>query len=366
MEFKGKYYASNSNAGCSATICLERFYIRISYTDSSGVVKTVQWNTDHIAPMGAGHSLPIILYYGNNNNERIEVNHHTFVEELKRNYPKAAFHQPKGTHRINTTVAALVVVLLLAIGFILFTYLVLIPFASEKIAGKLPKEYEIKLGDAVYGSMVEQAKVDTLKSAFINRFFKELHYPSHYPIRITVVKEEVVNAFALPGGNIVVYEGIINRMEDYEELAALLSHEFSHVQLRHTTKNMVSSLSGYLLISLLVGDAGGLAAVIAENANRIKQLGYSRELEQEADREGIKLMRQSHIDIEGMKHLFEKLKKEEAKAGNMPPAFLSSHPLTDSRIEQVEKELAKNNNKAFYSPTLDSLFYLLKSNGEKE
>ncbi len=364
MNFKGKYHATNSDAGYSATIHLERFYIRISCTDNSGVAKTVLWNTDHIAPMGAGNSLPVILFYGNNSDERIEVYDHAFIEELKRNYPKAAFHQAGRRRRINTTVVALVAVMLIAIGLIPFTYFVVIPFASKKITEKLPREYETKMGDAVYVSMVEQAKVDTLKSAVMNRFFKELHYQSDYPIRVTVVKEDVVNAFALPGGNIVVYEGIINHMEDYEELAALLSHEFSHVQLRHTTKNMVSSLSGYLLISLLLGDAGGLAAVIAENANQIKQLGYSRQLEEEADKEGLRLMQQSRMNIAGMKHLFEHLKAEEGSATAIPQ-FLSSHPLTDSRIAFVEKEIAKGNSRADYTPSLDSLFYLLKSNGGK-
>lgn len=364
MDFKGKYYPTPSDAGYSATIRLERFHIRISYTGYSGEVSTVQWNTDHIAPMGATDALPVTLHYPNNG-ARVEVYDTGFINELKRNYPKAAFHQTGRRRGINTTAVALVAVILITIGFIPFTYFVVIPFAAEKIAGKLPKEYEIKMGDAVYGSMVEQAKVDTLKSAVMNRFFSGLHYHSDYPIRITVVKGDVVNAFALPGGNIVVYEGIVNRMEDYEELAALLSHEFSHVQLRHTTKNMVSSLSGYLLISLLLGDAGGIAAVIAENANQIKQLGYSRQLEEEADKEGLRLMQQSGIDIAGMKHLFERL-KEAGGGSEAVPQFLSSHPLTDSRIAFVEKEIAKGNSRADYIPSLDSLFYLLKSNGGNE
>jgi predicted Zn-dependent protease len=361
MDFKGKYYASPTDAGHSANIRLERFHIRISYTDASGAVNNVQWNTDHIVSIEAADALPVTLHYPNRHAERVEVNDAGFVSELKRNYPKAAFHQA-GRRRVNTTAVAVVAIILLAIGFIPFTYFVVIPFASKKIADKLPREYEIKMGEAVYGSMVEQAKVDTAKSALMNSFFKELHYPSDYPIHITVVKEDVVNAFALPGGNIVVYEGIINRMEDYEELTALLSHEFSHVQLRHTTKNMVSSLSGYLLISLLVGDAGDLAAVIAENANQIKQLGYSRQLEAEADEEGMRLMQQSRVNIAGMQHLFEHLRAEEGSAAAMPQ-FLSSHPLTDNRIAFVEAEIAKGNSHAEPQPVLDSLFQLIKGEG---
>lgn len=357
MVYRGKCYTQHYPFGTEAKVALERFYITITIEGT----KTVKWNTDNILPLTSLTAMPVVLQYSSTDGQKIEVNDATFVEELKRNYPKANFHQTKRKSKVSSTAAAFIALAVVVVAIIPLTYFILFPFAAEKVAEQLPLKYEQQLGDAVYTSMVQPNVIDDSSTVFMNAFFALLNYESDYPIHITVVNDKVVNAFALPGGKIVVHRGIIEKMDDYEELVALLSHEFSHVQQRHTTKNICRSLSSYLFISLLLGDAGGLTALIAENANQIKQLNYSRELEEEADREGMKLMQQHHVDIEGMKHLFEKLKKEEAKAGDSTPAFLRTHPLTQERIELVEKELSRHKNNGTYTPILDSLFYLIKS-----
>lgn len=355
MVYRGKYYTHQHSFGIEATVALERFYITITNERT----QPIKWNTDNILPLTSLTALPVVLQYSSPDGEKLEVNDVTFVEELKRNYPKANFHQGKRKSKVSSTAAALIILAVAVVAVILLAYFVVLPYASEKAAEQLPLKYEQQLGDAVYSSMVQPNTIDDSSTVLMNAFFARLNYKSDYPIHITVVNDKVVNAFALPGGKIVVHRGIIEKMDDYEELAALLSHEFSHVQQRHTTKNVCRSLSSYLFVSLLLGDAGGLTTLIAENANQIKQLNYSRELEEEADREGMKLMQQHHVDIEGMKHLFEKLKKEEAKAGDSTPAFLRTHPLTQERIKLVEKELAKQRNNS-PPPSLDSLFTLIK------
>lgn len=163
----------------------------------------------------------------------------------------------------------------------------------------------------------------------------------------------------MPGGHIVVYEGILRKMNGPTELAALLSHEFSHVQLRHTTKGIFRSLSAYMLLTLLPGDGGGFATKVLQNANELKQLGYTRELEEEADRNGMRLMQQNKVDINGMKQLFETLKTQET--GAEPFQFLSTHPLTDARIEAVTKEIAVHKVTSQPQPVLDSLWLLIKA-----
>ena len=178
------------------------------------------------------------------------------------------------------------------------------------------------------------------------------------------MKDKIVNAFALPGGKIIVYEGILRTMNDYKELTALLSHEFSHVELRHSTKNIFRSLSSYMLLSVLFGDASGVTAIVIQNANQLKQLGYSRSLEEEADKNGLKLMKARHIDPEGMEGLFRALKKEEGDAGDIPE-FLSTHPLTNERINYVRKDVAKHNYTTEEDGKLDSLWKEIKGNLEE-
>lgn len=359
MTFYGKYYNGKSSTGHAAEITLDTYHIRISYSDSLGNHHITHWDTDKVHQTDFTEHDHVLLKYGSFPFAYIEVYDKNMEHELKRCYPNAKFHQSVYNRLFSTGVLGLAALVLITIGFMALSYFVLIPAAAEKVAEKLPLSYEQQLGDAVYANMTRFSETNEESTALINHFFKQLNFKSDYPIQITVVKDDMVNAFALPGGKIVVYEGIINRMHSYEELAALLSHEFSHVQYRHTTKNICRSLSSYLLISLLIGDAGGITAVVVENANQLKQLGYSRQLEEEADREGLKLMRKSRIDITGMKHLFERLK--EATGGDEGvPQFLSTHPLTDSRIQFVEKEIKKGKNDYEQQPVLDSLFELLQ------
>jgi len=363
MTFHGKYFDGKSSNGYNAEITLETFNIRIVYKDLSGNTQITHWNTDQIHKNDfAGHDR-VYLKYGKFPFEYLEVRNKQLELELKRNYPNAAFHKSAYNKFFSTGAIGLVVISVLIIGFMVLGYFVLIPAAAEKLAENLPLKYEQELGQAVFNNMIQFEKTNDSCSVLLNRFFKQLNYKTNYPIEITVVRSNVVNAYALPGGKIVVHEGIINQMEDYKELVALLSHEFSHVQFRHTTKNICRSLSSYLLISLLVGDAGGLTAVVVQNADQLKQLGYSRSLEEEADREGMKLMQEKHIDITGMQMLFETLKKEQGAASEIPQ-FLSTHPLTDSRIKAVTKEIETKNLVVEDKPELNQIWKQIKETTE--
>ena len=115
-------------------------------------------------------------------------------------------------------------------------YIWLVPFLAERLAKRVPITYEEQLGDGIYTAIKPSFNIDAEKTAYINDFFRELNIDSKYNIRITVVKENIANAFAMPGGNIIVYDKIIADMNGYEELAALLSHEFTHVNEKHTTR----------------------------------------------------------------------------------------------------------------------------------
>lgn len=337
MTFEGRYFDGQSSAGYAAEITLETYHIRIAYTDRQGVTQITHWNTDKIHKTDFAEHDRVFLKYGDFPFAYIEVPDLSMQQELKRCYPNAAFHKSTYNRLFQTGAIGLVAITLITIGFIALFYFVIVPSLAEKVAENLPVEYEEQIGDAVYSNMMTGQEKDVRQTELLNRFFEELHCKTNYKVSITVVNEPIVNAYALPGGKIVVYQGIIDKMDNYEELVALLSHEFSHVQYKHSTRSIFRSLSSYFLVSLLVGDAGGITAVVVENANQLKQLGYSRSLEEDADREGVKLMRQNHIDIAGMKQLFEKLKQEEG--GGEIPQFLSTHPLTKSRIDFVEKEI---------------------------
>ncbi len=359
MTFNGKYFDGKSSAGYPALVTLGNFGIQITFRGSD-TSHSLEWEPDKIHPNDFAENDRIYLKYGDFPYQYLEIDEHGFGKLLKETYPNAKFHKTHLNFIFSTGFKGLAILTVICIGLLALAYFVVLPAAAEGIAGTIPVEWEQELGNAAYYKLVSEESVSEDNTARMNDFFKELNYKTKYDVEIVVVKEEVVNAFALPGGKIIVYEGILRAMDKYEELAALLSHEFSHVELKHSTKNMCRSLSSYFLISILFGDASGLTAVVVQNADQLKQLGYSRSLEEEADKSGLKLMKEAKVNPEGMKGLFEALKKEEGEVISDIPQFLSTHPLTDARINYVKEEIARNDYTVSKNESLDSLWKEIK------
>lgn len=221
-------------------------------------------------------------------------------------------------------------VALCAVGFF-----VALPWAAEKAATLIPITTEIQLGNSLASSFTESEMVNDSATICANAFVKQLNTGSQYPIHITVIQSPEINAFALPGGNIVVYTGIINKMKTHEEFAALLGHEISHVNYQHSLKSICRTLSSSLFIGVLLGDISGISAGILQQANEFKQLNYSRDLETQADEQGLQLMLRNKISPKGMIDLLTLLQQE---ASDMPKAmkYFSTHPQTSERINNIK------------------------------
>lgn len=232
--------------------------------------------------------------------------------------------------------------LLILTGFLsllVLAYFLAVPWLSEKLAGAVPAETEAQFGNAVYDALVLANEENKESSAALNEFFSEMKIKSDYNIRITVVNAEIVNAFALPGGNIVVYTGLLRQLQTYPELAALLSHEFTHVNNRHSTKSVFRQLGSRVFQAWLLGNFGSVSSVLIDQADRFKSLKYSRALEKEADMDGLEILKARKIDPEGFARLFDRL-KDSAGSSAALPEFLASHPDIDKRINYIREASA--------------------------
>lgn len=246
---------------------------------------------------------------------------------------------------------------LLILGLIaglLLGYFFALPWAAERVASVIPISSEQMLGDAVYASLQEEE--DSAGSAMLSTFFDSLHVNTSYDIRVALVNDKTVNAFALPGGQIVVYTGLLKKMKHHTELAALLSHEFIHIEKRHATRSICRSLGSQFFIGLLFGNMGSLVSVAAGHANEIRSLSYSRSLEKEADLMGLQLLLKRRIDAKGFVDLFTHLKEEESDL--VLPEIISSHPDTDERAGYIKKAAAGQ--KPVSHPSLKHIFDKLK------
>ena len=242
-------------------------------------------------------------------------------------------------------------------AFVIWSYFYILPPLAEKSAAMLPESVDNEIGDIFIESYMADATIDHEKTAKLNDFAKQLKLNNTKPLKFTVVKSDEVNAFAAPNGQIVVYTGILKDINTPEELAALLGHEASHVNQRHSTKMLCRNLAGYMVVSLLFSDVNGIMAVLAENAQQLHALSYSRGFEQEADEQGLTILMNNHLNPKGMVELFNHLERE--SKGSVP-AILSSHPLTKDRKENMQKLIAEKKYVIQSNPQLAEIFELIK------
>jgi predicted Zn-dependent protease len=156
---------------------------------------------------------------------------------------------------------------------------------------------------------------------------------------------QTINAFALPGGQIFITRGLYSRLENESELAGVLSHEVGHVINRHSAEQMAKGQLGQMLAGAVAvgaddGEGGGQrAAMIAAMVNQMVQLKYGRGDESESDAYGMKIMADAGYDPNGMLQLMYVLK--EAGGGGRQPEMLSSHPLPETRIEEIKTRIQR-------------------------
>ena len=253
-----------------------------------------------------------------------------FIRSLHAERSKPWYQRGSGKEWIRNTL------LLLAILASLFlVYLLIVPWLSSKLASRVSVHTEKQLGDAVYNAMDLSLKEDSAAGMLLNEFFATMDVETAYDIRISGIREETVNAFALPGGRIVVYSALLKQLKTYPELAALLSHEFIHVNNKHTTRSIFRRLGSRVFIGLLFGRFGNVTAVLVDHADNLKSLSYSRSLEKEADLAGLGLLRQRKIDPAGFVALFQTL--ERSAPSGAAPEMLASHPNISRRIEYIRE-----------------------------
>ncbi len=257
-----------------------------------------------------------------------------FLSTLHRIVPGVSrrFHDPerRGLRRSLTAFAALGAAL---VGAALYFWA--IPGAARIAAARVPVSWEESLGENVVDQLAPaeircaDPEINRIVSDFAARLSAAAASP--YTFRVAVARAPMVNAFAAPGGHVVVFQGLIEQTQRPEEVAGALAHEFEHVIQKHTTRMLLQHTTAGLMLSALTGDVSGAVAFGAGAAHALGTLSYNRAMEQEADVEGIKLLAAAGIDPAAMIDFFETLK---AKSGEMPEslAYLSSHPTTAERI----------------------------------
>ncbi len=204
------------------------------------------------------------------------------------------------------------------------------------LAGRVSMETEIGIGERALAELEKEHELtqEGIAARTVADIGARLTRGSRYQYRWYVSDDEEVNAYALPGGIVVVNKGMIEEAASAEELAGVLAHEVQHVERRHTLQQLISSAGWAAVLAVVLGDVSAITAIVLHQLGNLRN---SRKLEAEADTEGMKALAKAGIPLDGMATLFRRLQSEEAKKGGEGPALLSSHPATDERIAELEK-----------------------------
>jgi predicted Zn-dependent protease len=206
--------------------------------------------------------------------------------------------------------------------------------AVNWIIAQIPHAQEVKLGDWVLEQTRAQMRVIDKGPAVdaVQRMGERLTVGSRHTYRWLVVDNPEVNAFAAPGGVVVVYSGLLQATDRAEEAAGVIAHEVAHAELRHGLQGMVKSLGVRAVVSVVLGDWSGV--VVQQGIASLLEMKFSREAEMKADAEGLRRMVSARIDPSAMAAFMVKLAATEK--GATPPAFLSTHPASKDRADTLK------------------------------
>lgn len=237
---------------------------------------------------------------------------------------------------------------IVALGVVIaFAFSILVPRAVFSVTVKEEEDMSRQMMAMIhkYYEMVDDPVVVEYVNKIGNRLLSVLpQQPFTYNFH--VIKEDVYNAFATPAGHIFVYTGLLEAMEEEEELAGILGHEIAHVYCRHISQKIerskkigVATLAGIAAGILLgVGGAGEAANAVTMGsvaAGQSAELSYSRENEMQADQFGLKFITNAGYSAEGLLKILKKIRSKTWFGSDQIPKYLMTHPAVEDRIAYI-------------------------------
>jgi predicted Zn-dependent protease len=175
--------------------------------------------------------------------------------------------------------------------------------------------------------------LDRIKDAILDS--DDLNYDDKFVWKARIIEDdEMLNAFATPGGYLYFYTGLIKYLDNESQFAGVMAHEICHADKRHSTETMTKVYGASILLNVLLGkDPSKLAEIAADLALGLGSLKFSRNHEYEADEYAVRYTYDTSYDPKGVAGFFIKLEDENAAGGS--PEFLSTHPDPGNRVEEI-------------------------------
>lgn len=239
-------------------------------------------------------------------------------------------------------VIAAVVVL---VGLLIAGYVRGLPAAARSVAFALPPHLERRMGQQFLTvldkhhfkpSRLDPARRERISGRFADAAARMASSVS-YRLEFRAAGEDEINAVALPGGTIILLDGLVKFAGDDEAVLGVLAHELGHVAHKHSAQQILLSVGVGAVAGLLWGDFSGVAASVPV---ALGVLRYSREFEREADDFALVFLRAPGLSVQPLYQFFTQLRALESRRGIAEiPAFMSTHPSSEERLERLRWEI---------------------------
>lgn len=290
------------------------------------------WPLDSVAIVNdGGRAGPVQLELQGARTETLVVSGAGFLAALQR------ADGQRMVKRLGGAPVAMRVVLVLAIAVAVLLFAMWrwgVPALAERVARVIPASWEQELGAAVLEEAAPESLrvedpvvLEPVEDALRRLVAATPGEPETYQVH--VIRSPIVNAYAVPGGHILITTAILHVLDDPDELAAVLGHEITHLTERHTTRGILEQAGLGLIFGLLSGGDSGLGKV-ARVAGAIGQLSYSRDDETAADAGAARLLARAGISPLALARMHDRI-AEESKGRGPRLEFLSTHPLSSAR-----------------------------------
>lgn len=242
---------------------------------------------------------------------------------------------------------SLVVVIVLVLAFLAERLVVYIPFSVEETLAE-----HLFAGDNSFLQSNGHTDIENYLQSLTDKLAAAQELPQDMTLRVHYANDDMVNAFATLGGHIVVHRGLLEKMPNENALAMVLAHEVAHIKNRHPIIAMGRGITVSLaLLSMLGLSDSSVCDQFISTIGSIASLSFSRENERQADADALQSLLAYYGHANGAEALFVVL--EESQGGFDAPEFLSTHPLSELRIDEIKR--FQNTHAAGAAATLTAL-----------
>jgi Zn-dependent protease with chaperone function len=332
--YRGSYNDGRRAARVEVSVSLDVTGLRLS--DAAGE-RLALWPYEELAYLGeVFESGPLRLTCRTEEGARLSLADRALLEDLVDRAPQLALRRRGWAQRTLRWTASLMLAVAVLTGVLWFA----LPRFAEATAEVIPVAWEVDLGERVFGQVLEffataggerprfcEAEAGRrVLDRLTDRLAEVAQAP--YRFRVSVLDIGVTNAFALPGGRIVLFKGLIDFAESPDEVAGVLAHEMGHVTHRHGTAGIVKSLGLAFFFGVMLGDLG--SGIVGLAGETLVSTSFSREAEADADATARALLGRAGLTAGGVAAFFARL---EERYGDTPAALalLSTHPSNESR-----------------------------------